>query len=134
MAVIGFQHPASTHEAASKNASRDKLFGFLQSPQQGIRPVYHELATYVDPASYHNEAIFAYWLSTSAYSAWAEKSGFAAFWEDLDPKGGGEVGWFVEVFSPSMDRFETVFSNDAVPEGAAHMRDRVSGPVSEHVY
>lgn len=97
-----------------------------------MQPAYYQLAAYTDPASYRNEAIFAYWPSTSAYSIWAEKSGFAAFWETLRPR--EEVGWFLEIFSPSMDRFETVFSNDTVPEGAAHMREKISGPMREHVY
>lgn len=131
MAVIGFQHPSSI-QSSDSNGSREKLLDFLQSPQHDINAAYHVTATYTDPSSYHNEAIFAYWPSASAYSAWSEKSGFAVFWESLKP--GGEIGWFLEIFSPSMDRFETVFSNDNVPEGAAHMRERVSGPVSEHVY
>jgi len=139
MAVIGFQYPVASSQQDSKSSGiREKLLGFLQSSRQDgdedVRPKNHVLATYVDPASYHNEAIFAYWPSASAYSTWTEKSGFAAFWEDFNPNQGGEVGWFLEVFSPSMDRFETVFSNDTLPEGAAHMRERVSGPVSEHVY
>lgn len=137
MAVIGFQHhPSSKKQNAhsNNNESRDKLLSFLQSPQQDITPAYYELAAYVDAASYRNEAAFAYWPSASAYDTWAEKSGFADFWEELDPKQCGEVGWFLEVFSPSMDRFETVFSNDTVPEGAAHMREKVSGPMREHVY
>jgi hypothetical protein len=44
------------------------------------------------------------------------------------------VGWFKEVFSPSIDRFETIFSENTVPEGAAQMRESISGPVQEHVY
>lgn len=54
------------------------------------------------------------------------------FWTNLER--GRDVGWFLEVFSPSIDRFETVFSNDTIPEGAAHMRESVSGPMREHVY
>jgi hypothetical protein len=94
--------------------------------------VYFEIASYVDPASYRNEAAFAYWPSKSSYESWVEQSDFGDFWEALKP--GGEVGWFLEVFSPSIDRFETVFSNDSIPEGAAHMRESVSGPMREHVY
>jgi hypothetical protein len=129
MAVIGFQYPASVQDS---NGSRHKLLSFLQCSERKIKPIYFELASYIDPSSYRKEAAFAYWPSKSSYESWVTQSGFGDFWNDLEP--GGEVGWFLEVFSPSIDRLETVFSNDTIPEGAAHMRESVSGPMREHVY
>ncbi|KAF9694276.1 hypothetical protein EKO04_007865 [Ascochyta lentis] len=35
---------------------------------------------------------------------------------------------------PSVDRFKTVFSNSEVPEGAANMREKISGEMGEHAY
>jgi hypothetical protein len=45
-----------------------------------------------------------------------------------------EHGWFLEVLSPTVDRFETVFADKQVPEGAAYMRERVSGELLKHGY
>ncbi len=63
--------------------------------------------------------------------------------DDDDEKAGGKArrrrrrrqrGWFREVFFPSADRLETLFTNPSVPEGAAHLRECVSGPVRDHAY
>lgn len=131
MAVIGFQQQGSKQSQVSDN-NRLKLLGFLQSSPQTSNPLHYDLATYIDPSDYRNDAIFAYWKSKSEFNAWVKESGFGVFWEALNPS--SEVGWFQEVFSPSIDRFETIFSDDTVPEGAAHMRESISGPVREHVY
>lgn len=129
MAVIGFQHQ-ETRSDADKN--RRKLLGFLRLSLEDISPLYYELATFVDPSYYRNDAVFAYWRNPQDYNSWLNKSGFGTFWDELKPD--SEVGWFKEVLSPSIDRFETVFSDNTVPEGAAHMRESVSGPLKEHVY
>jgi hypothetical protein len=63
MAAIGFQHPVSVQ---GSNASRNKLLNFLQcSEEREIKPVYFELASYIDISSYRNEAsvrILAFWI------------------------------------------------------------------------
>lgn len=43
------------------------------------------------------------------------------------------MGYFTEVLRPSVERFETLFSNDRV-EGVAVLADHLSGPVQEHAY
>lgn len=41
--------------------------------------------------------------------------------------------WFKEMFFPPVERFETVFSDNRMPEGAANLGESMSGPIKEHV-
>ncbi|KAK1762311.1 hem-containing dehydratase protein [Phialemonium atrogriseum] len=146
VAVIGAQFD---HRADADNSpTLSTLAGFLlprpshdttDNSAAAARPSFSELAAVTDNRGFYN-----------TYQRWAATNGFQAWWDDLDQEeeqgdGKGEEnntqqhhppphGWFREIFFPTMDRFETVFSNADVPEGAAYMREAVSGPVSEHVY
>src|SRR5699024_3244132 len=80
-----------------------------------------------------NIAVIAYWPSKESYTQWTVDSGFRAWWEGLNPETERQ-GWLQEVFFPPIERCETVFSDHAVREGAAHMRETVSGAMKEHVY
>ena len=129
MAVIGMQL-SEAHEDAKTH--REKLLSFIRGQSENLGPQYWELASVVDKAGYLNESVIAYWQTRSDFDSWARKSGFSSWWQDLKPD--SSVGWFQEVTFPSVDRFETVFSNNNASEGAAHMRESVSGPLQEHVY
>lgn len=104
-----------------------------ESPDTETRPSFCELISVTDSNGAYNIAVIAYWPSKQSYTTWTAASGFRKWWEGLHPED-ERHGWFLEVFFPSIDRFETVFSDDEVPEGAAHMRESVSGPMKEHVY
>jgi hypothetical protein len=129
MAVIGLQKKT---EVSYSDEDRKKLISFMSQRVGEVTPQHWDLAAVVDKEGYRNIAAIAYWKSVSEHNTWIDKSGFGDFWKDLQPAGG--IGWFMEVFSPSMDRLETVFSDNNVPEGIAHMRESVSGPLQEHVY
>lgn len=129
MAVIGFQRKAAI---SNTDACLEKLVGFMSQQLHDMSPRHWDLATVVDKEGYHNVAALAYWPGRVEYDRWLDESGFGAFWRALEPS--DDVGWFIEVFSPSIDRLETVFSDNVVPEGVAHMRESVSGPLQEHVY
>ena len=129
MAVIGFQKKT---EVLQSDDSRKTLASFISQEVGDVTPQHWDLATVVDRSGYHNITAIVYWKSASDHNAWIDKSGFGAFWKDLKPS--SEIGWFMEVFSPSIDRLETVFSDNEVPEGIAHMRESISGPLQEHVY
>ncbi|KAK0637611.1 hypothetical protein DIS24_g10638 [Lasiodiplodia hormozganensis] len=126
-----------------------------QEEKSTLRPSAFDLISFRDAAGHHNVGVIAYWPGGRAvFERWAEASGFEAWWRGLEDgsspssptsptsssSGTGEkketdVGWFREVFFPSLDRYETVFSNqEAGEEGAARMRAGMSGPVREHVY
>ncbi|KAI1122908.1 hem-containing dehydratase protein [Nemania abortiva] len=132
MAVLGTQFPSRSDETSRAIA---KLSSFVTSEDADIsaRPRFHEVASVRDASGYHNEAVLAYWSSTAAYKRWAAESGFQQWWDGLDPEQEPH-GWFAEIFFPTMDRAETVFTSNEIPEGAAHMREGFSGAIIEHGY
>lgn len=128
-AIIGVQHPKPTE---TRSKEYQQLINFVEKPSGKSKPKYWEAASVTDNRGFHNEVVIPYWSTKEDYDLWRSESGFAPFWDGLDAE--GEVGWFLEVFLPSMDRFETVFSDNVEPEGAANMRTGVSGTLQEHVY
>jgi len=77
--------------------------------------------------------VISYWENKGNYLRWAAASGFDDWWRGIDPNEDSH-GWFKEVFFPSVDRLETVFSSIEASEGAAYMRENMRGPIREHVY
>lgn len=134
MAVIGAQFPSKTgkEEAAISKVNSFLTFGG-EDEEEALGPAFSEWAAVTDHKGYYNITALAYWKSEETYQKWTTKSGFSSWWESLDAQE-QENGWFLEVFFPTMDRFETVFSSGEIPEGAAEMRDGVVGPIKEHVY
>lgn len=128
MVIIGAQHIS-----ASDRSSLPKLIDFLGQGPEKYGCTYWEPASVNDNSGAYNEVVIAYWHSEPQYRLWATHSGFEQWWSDLDPKL-EQHGWFLEIFLPSVDRFETLFSNGEATEGAAHMKGGMSGPISEHVY
>ncbi|GAB7332753.1 hypothetical protein MBLNU13_g04491t1 [Cladosporium sp. NU13] len=129
MAIIGFQWPAKT---PCPDESLEKLLHFMRQQPGDATPRHWDLASSLDKEDYQNFAVLAYWSSWAEFDLWMNQSGFDVFWRDLKP--GCAIGWFKEIFSPSMDRLETVFSNNDTAEGIAHMRESISGQLQEHVY
>ncbi|KAK2797920.1 hypothetical protein FQN50_009016 [Emmonsiellopsis sp. PD_5] len=131
MAVMGAQYASGTEE---DGLAMSILLKFIKdSPEATAQPAFWELASVTDDHHAFNIAVIAYWPNKDSYTEWATTSGFQAWWEAIDPEE-HQNGWFLEVFFPSIDRFETVFSDNEVPEGAAHMRETISGALQEHVY
>ncbi|KAF2441928.1 phenylacetaldoxime dehydratase [Karstenula rhodostoma CBS 690.94] len=96
-------------------------------------PRFWDMASAIDSQGYGMQTLISYWSSKEEYTKWLTSSGFEQWWTSLKPEL-EKVGWFKEIFFPPIDRFETVFSDNEVPEGCAHMRQSVSGPILEHVY
>lgn len=132
MATIGAQFATSDDD---DGAAVSKLKTFLESPAEDAdsRPAFSEWAAVTDRKGFYNVAAMAYWKSSGAYQRWTVESGFKTWWDSLEAQD-QKHGWFLEVFLPTMDRLETVFSDNQVPEGVAHMREGVGGPIQEHVY
>ncbi|KAK4505065.1 hypothetical protein PRZ48_003028 [Zasmidium cellare] len=128
-AIIGVQGKEKTEEHSPEYR---QLVGFVEKKQGASKPKYWEAASVVDNRGYYNEVVIPYWETKEDFEAWKIDSGFEKWWSSLEP--GSGVGWFLEVFLPSIDRFETVFSDNVEPEGVAHMRESVSGTLQEHVY
>ncbi|ODA83464.1 hypothetical protein RJ55_01978 [Drechmeria coniospora] len=133
MAVIGAQCAAADDE--NVDAAVGTLARFLASAvdDADARPTLSDWAAVVDRKGFYNVAVVAYWRSTDAYEGWSTASGFRSWWEGLDAAA-SKHGWFLEVFFPTMDRIETVFSDQQTAEGASLLRQGVTGPIREHVY
>ncbi|KAL9534006.1 Aliphatic aldoxime dehydratase [Sphaerulina musiva] len=129
MAIIGVQHETPIDP---QGTDYQKLVDFVANSPESSRPKYWEAAAVIDNRGFQNEVVIPYWQNKADYDRWRLDSGFAKWWADLQVT--PDRGWFLEVFLPSMDRFETVFSDNAVPEGAANMRVGVSGEMQQHVY
>ncbi len=138
VAIIGAQHKTASDAAAANGTSRSTLSAFLTSSAATTPPSFFEWASVTDNKGFYNIAALAYWPSKLAYESWAEQSGFKAWWQALRPGGDGDGptdnGWFLEVFFPTMDRFETLFNTDTAREGSGHMGRCMSDAVQEHGY
>ncbi|RDA88353.1 hypothetical protein CP532_5615 [Ophiocordyceps camponoti-leonardi (nom. inval.)] len=125
-AVVGAQYAEGS---VPDEASRLKLGSFLLAESPSVV----DWASATDPKGFTNIALLAYWSSAAAYDKWLVESGFETWWTSIDPEKESH-GWFLEVFRCPIDRFETIFSDSDVPEGAAKMRTHSSGPIKEHHY
>lgn len=128
MAYFGAQHPAdadfSTRERA--RAELDRLVEELGGAN-GAGDI--DRARYTDEASYETTLVIAYWSDPAVYDRWRHAR---TAWTDSSRRTEG-LGYFTEVLTPSVDRFETLFSNDRV-EGVSALADALSGEVREHGY
>lgn len=128
--IIGVQTRGSL-DSKPNSTGFQQIVSFIEKPVKQYKPRYWEAASVTDNQGAFNQTAIAYWQTKADYEGWSAESGFSAWWESLTPE--GDEGWFLEVLLPSIDRFETVFSDDSEPEGAAYMRSGVSGPIREHV-
>ncbi|KAK5651655.1 hypothetical protein OQA88_11830 [Cercophora sp. LCS_1] len=129
IAIIGAQHKP---EATTTATSRSTLTSFLATPSTAP-PSFFEFATVTDNKGYHNLTALAYFPSKPAYETWASQSGFQTWWQSLDPSTSTN-GWFLEVFFPPTDRFETLFNTPTGLEGSAHMGSMGPDEIQEHGY
>ncbi|CAG9987820.1 unnamed protein product [Clonostachys byssicola] len=131
-AIIGVQYSSSE---LNDGVAMEKLISFISSTAvpNHLRPTLGEVAAMTDNRSHYNIAMLAYWPDRRTWNEWSEQTGFQEWWSGLDPTN-QQNGWFLEVFFPTMDRFETILTDTTMREGASYMRDNVSGPVLEHGY
>jgi hypothetical protein len=130
MAVIGAQYTSS---ASDNGTGLSTLKKFISDAPEATRPSFWEPASVIDKRGASNKAVLAYWPGIKEYKRWETASGFKTWWQSSDREGEGH-GWFLEILFPTVDRFETVFSNNAHPEGAANMQEKISGEMEEHAY
>jgi hypothetical protein len=130
MAVIGAQYSSP---ASDNGTGISTIRKFVSDAPEAVRPSFWELASVIDKRGASNKAVLAYWPSVEEYKRWEAESGFSAWWNSSERESEGH-GWFMEILYPTVDRFETVFSNNAHPEGAANMQEKISGEMEEHAY
>lgn len=132
MAIIGVQY-AKVEMNDGRAVAEISSYLTAEAVTSASRPSFHEFAAVTDNRGFYNIAALAYWPSRGAYEEWTTASGFEGWWSGLDVGGAAGNGWFLEVFFPTVDRFETLH-NTPDPEGAANMREDLSGPIQEHGY
>ena len=130
MAIMGAQYALPS---GSDNAGISTIKKFICDAPESLQPSFWEVTSVVDKKGAYNIAVVAYWPSTDVHRGWQEKAGFNTWWQSSDREMDGH-GWFQEVLCPTLDRFETVFSNPEHPEGAANMQEKISGEMEEHAY
>ena len=73
----------------------------------------------------------AYWDDQKTFDGWlpSARDGWTGAQRDF-----AGLGTFIEVLSPSVNDYETLFSSLGRPEGVATLADSLSGEVMEHAY
>jgi len=94
-------------------------------------PAYMEQGAFVDQAGRTNYLYVAYWRQ-SAYRRWWDDPRHSDWWRDARRLAEG-VGYWREVFTMPLDRFETAHSTPQ-PHGIAVAADGIEGPILEHGY
>jgi hypothetical protein len=130
VAIIGAQYSSQSHNNGTGISRIEK---FISNAPEAVRPSFSEIASTTDKKGAFQIAVLAYWPSVEVHKSWETESGFGAWWQNPDRETEGH-GWFQEVLLPTIDRFETVFSGDMNPEGAANMQENISGEIEEHGY
>ena len=97
-------------------------------------PVHFDSAREVDSAGFQNRLAIAYWLDPDSFERWRNCVAVAQWWLSRDQVNTG-VGYFREIFSPRLERFETLFSNPDHLEGVGvALGRRSTEDISEHAY
>lgn len=126
MAYFGIQHAGAAPPSASEAlAVIGEAFVAINGPRHWDR------AAYIDEAGFTNVVSVAYWDERNAFEAWfpAVREGWTGGRHSF-----AGLGTFVEVLSPSVDNYETLFSSLGRPEGVAVLADDMSGEIMEHAY
>jgi aldoxime dehydratase len=124
MAYFGIQHPGvAPKDVPAALKSLEALFASANGPRHTDR------AGYVDEAGYNNTVSVAYWDDRGAFDLWFPAA--RAAWTGVEAAGFGK---FIEVLSPSVNDYETLFSSLGRPEGVAVIADGMSDEILEHAY
>jgi aldoxime dehydratase len=126
MAYFGLQHLG---EAPPARAAALNWIAETFAASGG--PKHWDRAEYRDEAGYSNVVSVAYWDDQKTFEAWfsSVRDGWTGAKHDF-----AGLGTFIEVLSPSVNDYETLFSSLGRPEGVAMLADDLSGEIMEHAY
>ncbi|OQV10641.1 hypothetical protein CLAIMM_14608 [Cladophialophora immunda] len=142
MVILGSQHEdlcettsIQTNGMTSPTAqlALQRMIGFVTQATEVSKPKFYQLACQHEAIQGYEQCVIAYWDKEATYIEWKIASGFEKWWNSLDPTFESH-GWFLEVFVPTVKRFENAFTSRIVPEGAAHLQRAMSGAIQEHGY
>lgn len=129
MAYIGVQY----RSAAGRRAAREGISRLRQAANAADAPGHHDTAFMIDKWGFETLVWVGYWRDPQAFARWIAQPELDAWWQS-DERLHEECGWFREVASPGVERFETLFSTPNGLEGVARLAEAVSGEVVEHAY
>lgn len=113
------------------SAAHEALRELAQSFSLSDGPARWERAHHIDAQGFENTLFITYWTDTPAFERWFASHG--ARWT-ADERTEGSVGYFSEILTPPVDRYETLFSAADRPEGIGAAGVGLSGAVVEHGY
>lgn len=93
-------------------------------------PAYRDQARYTDEAGYDTVVNILYWTDAETHGRWL---GDAPDWSAVE-RYSPDAGFFTEIIAPTVNRFETLFSNDRVEGVSVAAVDGLSGEIREHTY
>jgi aldoxime dehydratase len=126
MAYFGLQYRGDAPPArGTALASLETAFAAKNGPKHWDR------AAYRDEAGYDNVVSVAYWDDQRTFEAWFPAARESWTGEQQNHAG---LGTFIEVLSPSVNDYETLFSSLGRPEGVGVLADSLSGDIMEHAY
>lgn len=130
MGYFGVQSRGAVKEAAAEAALHHILAGFTQADG----PAHVDLARETDAEGYDTRLAIAYWADVDAFARWQASPDIAGWWQDEARLGDG-IGYFREILSPKVERFETLFSASDRLEGVGVLLgSRSAEPIQEHGY
>ena len=94
-------------------------------------PISREYAVHTDEQGFDNQVIIAYWDNPQTYGRWFNRHRNALIGSGLEAAAHGR---WIEAFTPEIRGFETLYSSDTFPEGAARVASRYTGEIQEHGY
>ena len=119
------QKPLSTE---AKEASA----GMWELCAQEDGPMSRERAVHTDEQGFENQVIIGYWDDAEAFGRWFAVHRDALIGAGMEPANHGR---WIEVVSPKASGFETLYSSNTFPEGAARVATGgFSGEIQEHGY
>ncbi len=130
MAYYGLQvrderDPALAEALAEALGEQRIAFGADDGPASWDR------ASYVDAEGYRTVIGIGYWDDPATFDRWHAEHGKR--WIDPHRVRDG-LGFFLELVTPSVERFETIHSSVEQREGISAMASGMSGMVEEHFY
>jgi aldoxime dehydratase len=126
MAYFGVQARDPGHPAVTA-----ALAGLRQQFAATDGPACWDRARYVDAQGYTTTISIAYWDDPASFRGWYSAHGAAWLDPSRSPAG---PGFFLELVTPSAERFETIFSSPDRVEGVTGAAAGFSGMIEEHGY
>ncbi|WP_038210057.1 phenylacetaldoxime dehydratase family protein [Xenophilus azovorans] len=96
-------------------------------------PLHHDLTHGVDADGFDNMVAIGYWTDAQAFARWRDAPAVRGWWQSEERLHEG-IGYFREIATPHVARFETLFSTPDALEGAGVAMGRLSGEIQEHGY